>query len=71
MSVDIQQIEAIRSQTAEQIESLLATVGPTITVNGTEVPWAPLLSSLRSTLDWCDRKLAEYQPYEVRSQAET
>jgi len=71
MSVDIQQIEAIRTQTAAQIEDLLAISGPTITVNGTEVPWAPLLRDLRSTLDWCDRKLAEYQPFEVQSQAET
>jgi hypothetical protein len=71
MSVDIQQIEAMRDQTAAQIESLLATVGPTITVNGTQVPWAPLLRDLRGTLDWCDRKLAEYQPYEVRSQVGT
>ena len=71
MSVDIQQIESIRSQTATQMQSLLATVGPTITVNGVEVAWGPLLASLRGTLDWCDRKLAEYQPFEVRSQAET
>jgi len=61
----------MRATTAAQIESLLATVGPTITVNGTQVAWAPLLRDLRGTLDWCDRKLAEYQPFEVRSQAET
>jgi len=67
MSVDIQQIEAIRSQTIVQIQSLLATVGPTILVNGVDVVWAPLLASLQRTLDWCDGKLAEYQPYEVRS----
>ena len=68
MSVDVTQIEAIRAQTIAQIEDLLATSGPTITVNGTEVAWAPLLGNLRSTLDWCDRKLAEYQPFEVRSE---
>jgi hypothetical protein len=71
MSFDVTEIEAIRTQTIAQIQDLLATSGPTITVNGTEVPWAPLLSSLRSTLDWCDRKLADYQPYEVRSLGET
>ena len=68
MSVSIQQIEAMQADTASQIESLLATSGPTITVNGTEVVWAPLLGNLRSMFDWCDRKLAEYQPYEVRSE---
>jgi hypothetical protein len=68
MSVDIEQIEAMRTQTAAQFESLLATSGPTITVGGVEMAWAPLAASLRDTLDWCDRKLAEYQPYEVRSE---
>ena len=68
MSVDIEQIEAMRTQTAAQIESLLATSGPTITIAGVETAWAPLVGSLRDTLDWCDRKLAEYQPYEVRSE---
>jgi hypothetical protein len=71
VSVDVTQIEAIRTQTVSQIQALLATTGPTITVNGVEVTWAPLLSPLRSTLDWCDRKLADYQPYEVRSSGET
>jgi hypothetical protein len=69
--MDIQQIEAVRTQTIAQIQDLLATAGPTISVNGTDIPWAPLLGPLRSTLDWCDRKLAEYQPYEVRSRGET
>lgn len=69
MSLSIDEIEAIRAQTLAQIESLLATSGPTISVNGQETPWAPLLASLRATLDWCDRKLAEYQPFEVRTEA--
>ena len=66
-----QQIEAMRSQAIAQMEVLLATSGPTITVGDEEIPWAPLLAALEQTVDWCDRKLGEYQPYEVRSQAET
>jgi hypothetical protein len=69
--VNVQQIEAIRDQTIVQIMDLLATSGPTITVNGAEVVWAPLLAALQRTIDWCDGKLAEYQPYEVRSRGET
>jgi hypothetical protein len=69
MSASVEEIQAIRAQTVAQIQALLATSGPTITVNGTQTPWAPLLGSLRGTLDWCDRKLAEYQPFEVRSTA--
>ncbi|MCC6493660.1 MAG: hypothetical protein IT424_11645 [Pirellulales bacterium] len=65
--MNIEEIEAIRTQTIVHIQDLLAASGPTITVNGTETPWAPLLAPLRATLDWCDHKLAEYQPFEVRS----
>ncbi len=66
-----QQIEAMRAQAMVQMEALLATSGPTITVGAEEIPWAPLLAALERTVDWCDRKLGEYQPYEVRSQGET
>ena len=69
--MNVQQIEAIRDQTILQIQDLLATTGPTILVNGVDVVWAPLLTSLQRMLDWCDGKLAEYQPYEVRSRGET
>ena len=69
--MNAQQIEAMRAQTIVQMEALLATSGPTITVGDEEIPWAPLLAALERTVDWCDRKLSEYQPYEVRSQAET
>ncbi|MBA3480286.1 MAG: hypothetical protein H0T51_00590 [Pirellulales bacterium] len=69
--MNVQQIEAIRDQTISQIQDLLATAGPTISVNGADVVWAPLLASLQRMLDWCDGKLTEYQPYEVRSRGET
>lgn len=71
MSADIEQIEAIYHQTLVQITDLLSTSGPTIPVNGTDVVWAPLLGPLQRTLDWCEAKLAEYQPYEVRSQGKS
>jgi hypothetical protein len=71
MSVDLSQIEAIRSQALAQIEALLATEGPTITVGDEQIAWAPLLASLERNVDWCDRKLGEYDPYEVRTGATT
>jgi hypothetical protein len=71
MSVDLQQIEAIRADTLDHMQALLANAGPTITVNGEEVAWAPLLAALESTVEWCDRKLADYDPYEVRSRGNT
>lgn len=65
--MSVLQIEAMRNQTLAQMEELLATSGPTITVGAEEVVWASLLAALERTIDWCDRKLAEYQPFEVRS----
>jgi hypothetical protein len=69
--MSMQQIEAMRAQAIVQMEALLATSGPTITVNGEEMAWAPLLAALERTVDWCDRKLGEYEPFEVRSQGTT
>ena len=71
MSVNIQQIEAIRDQALGQIEDLLATTGPTITAGAEEIPWAPFLAMLQGTVDWCDRKLSEYEPYEIHASATT
>jgi hypothetical protein len=67
MSIDISQVEAIRNQALLQMQDLLATAGPTVTVNGVETLWAPLLTPLQRTIDWCDGKLSDSQPYEVRS----
>jgi protein-disulfide isomerase len=69
--MNAEQITTMREQAIAQMESLLATSGPTITVNDEEIPWAPLLAALERTVDWCDRKLTEYLPYEVRSAGET
>jgi hypothetical protein len=71
MSVDVNQIESLRDQVLDQMAALLSSAEPTITVNDEEVPWAPLLADLAETVDWCDRKLAEYEPYEVRSRGKT
>jgi hypothetical protein len=71
MSVDLEQIVAIRAQALSHMQSLLANEGPTITINGEEMAWAPWLASLERTVAWCDRKMNEYDPYEVRSRGET
>jgi hypothetical protein len=69
--MNAEQIVAMREQAVAQMEALLANSGPTITVNGEEMAWAPLLAALERTVDWCDRKLGEYEPFEVRSQGTT
>ena len=71
MAIDATQIETIRSAALAQMAALLANEEPTVTVNDEEVAWAPWLAALERTVDWCDRKLAEYAPYEVQSRAAT
>jgi hypothetical protein len=71
MPVTTETFEAIRDQALAQMQTLLASEEPTITVNDEEVAWPPLLASLERTVDWCDRKLSEYAPYEVHSQGRT
>jgi hypothetical protein len=71
MAFDVSQIESIRSAALTQMAELLANEEPTITVGDEELPWAPWLAALERTVDWCDRKLAEYAPYEVASRGVT
>jgi hypothetical protein len=71
MAIDITQIESIRSAALAQMAALLASEEPTVTVNDEEVAWAPWLAVLERTVDWCDRKLAEYAPYEAASRGVT
>ena len=68
---DIQQIQTIRSQTLAQLEDLRADPKPTYWLDGQRVHWQEYAESLQRTIDWCDLKLAEYEPFEVRSQGIT
>jgi hypothetical protein len=68
---DIQQIQSIRSQTLGQLEALRADPKPSYWLDGQRVEWQEYAESLERTIDWCDRKLAEYEPFEVRSQGMT
>jgi hypothetical protein len=65
------QILAIRSQTLTQLTALRADPKPTYWIDGQRVHWQEYTDALQGTIDWCDRKLAEYQPFEVRSQGVT
>jgi hypothetical protein len=68
---DIQQMQIIRSQTLAQLEALRADPKPTYWLDGQRVHWQEYAESLERTIDWCDRKLAEYEPFEIRSQGVT
>jgi hypothetical protein len=68
---DIQQIQSIRSQTLAQLDALRADPKPTYWIDGQRVHWHEYAESLQKTIDWCDQKLAEYEPFEVRSRGVT
>jgi len=65
---EIQQIESIRSQSLAQLDELRANPKPTYWLDAQRVHWEQYAESLQRTVDWCDRKLAAYEPFEVRSQ---
>jgi hypothetical protein len=68
---DLEQIQSIRSQTLTQLDALRADPKPSYWIDGQRVHWEEYAKSLQHTIDWCDQKLAEYQPFEVRSQGIT
>ena len=68
---DIEQIQSIRSQTLVQLDSLRAAPKPSYWIDGQRVHWQEYADSLQRTVDWCDQKLIEYEPFEVRSQGIT
>jgi len=71
MSSDVQQIETIKSQTLALIAELTAHPKPTYYLDGQTVSWNDYLARLRETVDWCDRKLAGAEPFEIHSQGIT
>jgi hypothetical protein len=68
---DIQQIQLIHSQTLAQLVSIRANPKPTYWIDGQRVHWQEYADSLQRTVDWCDQKLIDYEPFEVRSQGAT
>lgn len=68
MNEDLTQLAAIRSQTIDQIEEIRADPKPTYWLDGQRVHWQQYVESLQGTVDWCDRKLVEYEPFVIRSE---
>ena len=68
MTSDKQQIEQIRSLTLQQLVDLRANPKPSYSIDGQSVSWDDYVQSLQDTVDWCDTKLADADPFEIRSQ---
>jgi hypothetical protein len=68
---DVEQIQSIRSQTLAQLDAIRADPKPSYWIDGQRVLWQEYAESLQRTVDWCDQKLTDYEPFEVRSQGMT
>jgi len=71
MPSDQEQITSIKSQILQQLVGLRANPKPTYTIDGQRVSWESYVASLERSVDWCDRKLADLEPFEIRTQGYT
>jgi hypothetical protein len=71
MPSDIEQLETIRANTLAQLVELRENPKPSYSLDGQQVSWNEYVRSLQETIEWCDIKLAGYQPFEFRSQGMT
>jgi hypothetical protein len=71
MPSDIEQLETIRANTLAQLVEIRESPKPSYSLDGQQVSWTEYVRSLQETIEWCDIKLAGYQPFESRSQGMT
>jgi hypothetical protein len=71
MPSDLEQLQAIKSRTLALIADLTANPKPTYSLDGQTVSWNQYLAALEATVDWCQRKLAGEEPFEIHSQGMT
>ena len=71
MPTDLEQIKTIHSQTLAIISQVTANPKPSYTLDGQRVSWDEYLARLLETVDWCERKLAGHEPFEIRSRGTT
>jgi hypothetical protein len=71
MPSDLEQIQTIKSQTLALIAELTANPKPSYRLDGQTVSWNTYLARLQETVDWCQRKLAGQDPFEIQSQGIT
>ena len=71
MSTEAEQIALIRTQTLAQLEQLRVSPKPSYSIDGQKVSWTEYAESLQLTIDWCDRKLIDDEPFEFKSEGTT
>jgi len=64
---DVDVIRTIKSQTLAVIANATAHPKPSYSLDGQQVSWNEYLAILQQTVDWCDRKLAGEEPFEIHT----
>ncbi|MGL4512305.1 MAG: hypothetical protein ACRCT8_04385 [Lacipirellulaceae bacterium] len=67
MESETDQLRTIRSQTFERLRTVRSELKPTYWIDGQRVHWETYAESLQRTIDWCDQKIADLEPFEVSS----
>ena len=67
MATDMEQLTAIRSLALQRIAEITATPKPNYSIDGQQVAWADYLRQLQATVDWCNERLADLGPFEIRT----
>ncbi|NMC21793.1 MAG: hypothetical protein GYA33_15390 [Thermogutta sp.] len=68
---DVPSLRVIRSQCLALIAELTLQPKPSYQLEGQSVSWSEYLARLKDVVEWCDVKLAEAEPFEMRSRAVT
>ena len=71
MPNESEQIRTIMTQTLAVLAELTANPKPSYDIDGQKVSWNDYLKSLQATVDWCERKLAGHEPFEIQSRGMT
>lgn len=71
MPSDVEAIQTIKAQALAMIAQLTASPKPSYSLDGQTLSWSDYLIRLQETVDWCERKLAGAEPFEIQSQGLT
>jgi hypothetical protein len=68
---DAEMLATIRSQTLQLIADVTAEPKPTYYVDGQSVSWESYLARLQRTVEWCDARLNDAEPFEFHTRGGT
>ncbi|MCE9604572.1 MAG: hypothetical protein K8U03_06660 [Planctomycetia bacterium] len=71
MSDDLTTLRLIRDQTRQLLLDVTLSPKPSYSIDGQSVSWEAYLARIQTTLDWCDAKLNDAEPFEFATRGGT